>query len=84
MILTSQLIICIIKITPTVRVLRLGSVGVICLFGVENPDDDPVAEGQISAELKDLSDNIQNILCFSCINQRFICLIDKVGVFILL
>ena len=44
MILASQLIICIIKITPTVRALRLGSARVICLFCVENTDDDSVAE----------------------------------------
>ena len=33
--LAAELIMCIIKITPTVRVLRLGSARVICLFGVE-------------------------------------------------
>ena len=31
---------CIIKITPTVRVRRLGSARVICLFSVENTDGD--------------------------------------------
>ena len=31
---------CIIKITPTVQVRRLGSARVICLFGVKNTDGD--------------------------------------------
>ena len=38
--LASELIIRIIKITPTVRVRRLGSARVICLFCVENTDGD--------------------------------------------
>ena len=38
--LAAELIVRIIKITPTVRVLRLGSARVICLFGVENTDGD--------------------------------------------
>ena len=38
--LATELIIRIIKITPTVRVGRLGSARVICLFGVENTDGD--------------------------------------------
>ena len=36
----TELIIRIIKITPTVRALRLGSARVICLFYVENTDGD--------------------------------------------
>ena len=36
--LATELIIRIIKITPTVRVRRLGSARVICLFGVKNSD----------------------------------------------
>ena len=38
--LATELIIRIIKITPTVRALRLGSARVICLFGVKNTDGD--------------------------------------------
>ena len=35
---TAELIIRIIKITPAVRALRLGSARVICLFGIEHTD----------------------------------------------
>ena len=38
--LATELIIRIIKITPTVRARRLGSARVICLFCVENTDGD--------------------------------------------
>ena len=38
--LATELMVRIIKITPTVRALRLGSARVICLFGVEYTDGD--------------------------------------------
>ena len=37
--LAAELIIRIIKITPAVRALRLGSARVICLFGVEHTEE---------------------------------------------
>ena len=38
--LATELMVRIIKITPTVRAMRLGSARVICLFCVENTDGD--------------------------------------------